>query len=420
MNSKSNTLIVGRLIEFNKIYEKTTKKEDQEYLLLKKNKNDFINDLFVLERKIKTPYKESLRRQRSILTNNKFNKLIYDEIFAHKNNRFNALKKATEKFLNKENKESLNQIRNSLTIIMLNEEINKTNEDVILAVNNIDYFYMYNLSNKVKALISYQDISCKETIKLLAKRKIPFIKYNNRLNQGDQIIIKNNEILINPSREIYNNLLKTANNDFDNEECFLYKIPSSLNNLNNLNNKKQFYEQLFKNNRDKIVKIKLNNFTKNKNYFHITNIKEKEFNLFGPFQTVYFKELEAILKAHQKYKNAQIVIPSLYDVKQYNHLLDSIEIINKKIGNEERIKVGIIMDSKKHYQKMINFRNVDFVYIDLKKIVKDILEIEEDDLEYYIEDINELYKEMKNYFLKNEVVYYLKNDFKRFDEGITL
>lgn len=376
--------MTNKVFEFSKIYQEFSKEED-EFLLFNAVKEETIKNLFELEKRLKPPYKENIRRQRNILTNNEFNEYIHYEIYTNKNNRFKAIKEACKTFLTKDNKTYLADLEDNLTVIMLNEIIDNLADDVILIMDEINCFYASNLTNKVKGIITIKKLTCQNTFKKLAKRKIVYLNDQN----------KTNETSVEEQPESF------------------YQASSSLNNLNYFNNKNGFYDNLL-NNSNQTTNIKLTNFSKDKHYFYLNNIEEEEFNLFGPFQTIYFEELQAILKAHYLYKNAQIVIPTVYDITQYNHIVESIELINNQIGNNLKIKVGIIMDCKKHYQKLINFRKVDFIYLDAASVIKSLLEIEEDELSYYHEEVNELFKEMTSYFFKNKIDYYVKRDFMKY------
>lgn len=406
MNSKNEKVIRGQLIEFNKIYNTlTNQKEDEEYLLFTNLKEKIIEDLFIIEKRLKSSYKESVRLQRSVLTNDYFNKLIYDEIYLYKNNRFKALKRAVEKYMDKDNKEYLKQVEMNITIMMFNESLMKTNTDIVLLVEKLDYFYYYHLSNKVKAIISYKEITCDKTIKLLIERQIPFLKYEDKVTDGDFITICVRE------GSIINDYLNE-----ENQQPFksLFEFSSSLNETNVFYNKEQYYEDLLRNNINETVKIRLNDFLLDEYYYYLANIEEKEFKLYGAFQLVYFEKLKAILKANKKYRNAKVVISALNDINEYNNLLECIEIINNQIGSKERLKVGMIMDSKLHYETMINFKNVDFIHIDLINIIKKTFAIEEEELIEYQDEIYELFKEMTGYFSKNRVNYYLKRNFFKY------
>ncbi len=324
-------------------------KEEDEFLLFNVVKDKVIEHLFYFEKMCKGKIKDKLKRQRKLCANFTYNDFIKDD-----------------KTKSCEIKETIEIFK----VLMFNETIKLVKEEVAVVLNEINLVSIFLLASNVKALLISEKRLTKELIAITKEKGIKIIKTNKRYIEGEivKLRVDNNDVnvLFSLSNEIGDNLLKEQG------------------------------------------VFKLFDFTKSEITSYLFDEKELEFKLFGQFQHFYFKQINYLI--NKKTTPTNILIPAVKDIKEYEHVLEYIKYLKEENKVTKKIKLGIVIDSKSQYERLLDFKKVDFIKIDTFNLAKEVLEIEEQEMLEYKEEVEELVKEICFFANKYKIPYLINNN----------
>lgn len=415
---------------------------DGEYQSINKALNKALENLFLIEHKLKKNAQEYLRSQRGILTNKEFNEEIKVNIYEKRNNRYKALEKALQKLQNKlqENyfrrsllTDFIVDIKQTITSLMYEEEVKKLTKETIIVVDELAAFYVLKATDKVVGFIALKETNFNSSI-ICQEKNIPFFVAKKLLKNDDFVIMDGyqSKLYINPQEELIKNYQELKRLDHEKllqEKLYLNvgttrlapKIVDSIKGIGLFRSElaclkeddifrkeKQVvcYEKILKTLTPKIVKIALFDFSQDKKPPFLQNSKQTCFQFYGPLHKIYREQLEAILRAHDNYQNAEILIPQISDVKEYYHVKDYLNYLQGEHQLLKPIKVGIILETKVAFDNLLSYQKVDSIYLNIDSLIKELLNCEDIDLANYL-DFSEVVVKKVSKFTKDRGIDYL-------------
>lgn len=377
--------------------------------------NSYVKDLYEIENKMRGEAKQIVAAHRYLVSD----PVVTNSVIARINDfketagyayikvvdgHINNLSRSSDSIL-KERIADFEDVKNQVLSRIYNKQFKQNfTKPTILIVNEVLPSMILNLSKNIKGIIARKGSKLSHAAILTKEKGIPLIVIKN-INEknGTFIAIDTKEKLIhvNPSLEDKKTYLtreksntshvnvrkKAYLNDFNlqlnisSPEDFL---SSSLNQVNgiglfrtehiflkapqylSLEEQVEIYEQVANKAYPKYVNIRLVDFKGDKAPLYLKHLILDEFLFFGPLNQVYSEQIEAIIRANEKYGNLRIMIPMIKHIAEYTHvkqyvnqLLDTLNMVRRTPA----LKLGIMMETLEAFENINDFKIVDFISI---------------------------------------------------------
>ncbi len=406
-----------------KQYSDNPNKEQQIFLKAQKK---CLDELFSLEEITTGDIQDIIRVHRLFIADNSVSDEVLTRIndlketagYAYQsvvNNHIKLLANNGNSYL-KERQYDLVDIREQMLNVMYDNNYKQTFLAPTILI--VDYLYpslVLNLPPKVKAIIA-RDGGHLTHAAILAKEKgIPYVVMPELDLENDQLLILNTEkesLIINPCSEKLSLYEKTSPvrslkqfANYQPSEFNLYLNLSSLINLNSklipyiagvglfrtehlvLNNNEfpfkekqiEIYQKLLATFYPKPVKIRLFDFHGDKRPYFLKENSAEYFSLNGPLKQIYHNQLQALLIANEVYGNLEIIIPMINNRQEYDRVLNYLKTYKKEnYLIRDLPKLGIMLETKKAYEELQQFQEVDFINVGTNDLGAELLGIERD------------------------------------------
>ncbi len=172
----------------------------------------------------------------------------------------------------------------------------------------------------------------------------------------------------------------------------------------------------------KKVNIRLFDIKKDKEFFMFSNYDVDEFIFNGPLREIYQEQLKALIYANEPYGNLNIIIPMINNKDQYIKVKDYLSNLKeKKLLVNKVPKVGIMLETKKSFNNIDDFKDVDFINVGTNDLYVELYEGSrktgincQKSLKNLINDV----KNIADFANKNEIPFTVCGDLASTEEGL--
>lgn len=273
-------------------------------------------------------------------------------------------------------------------------------KETILIVDSLKTSTVLNLSNNVKGIISKTGSNLSHAAILTKEKDIVYIVDENINFEDDTLIYIDTYNNIIKEKESYNNLyVEEPIYEELKEDVRLYLNVSDLRmlkeNLSDLyegvglvrsellfsscngyplfETQVEYYKEILSFFYPKRVNIRLFDIKEDKEFFMFSNYNINEFLFNGPLSKIYKEQLKALLVANEPYGNLNILIPMINNVEEYYGLKQYSEKLRKKLLLINKApKVGIMLETKKSFENIANFADVEFINIGTNDLCEEL------------------------------------------------
>lgn len=377
--------------------------------------NNYVSDLYEIENKMQGEGKQIVAAHRYLVSDHVVGNEVFSRIKLNSETAGYAYIKVIDKHiaelkkshneLFKERIADFEDVKYQVLSRIYNKKFKQNfNGPTILIVNEVLPSMILNLSKNVKGIIARKGSTLSHAAILVKEKGIPLIVIKNiniknntfiaidtqtklidinpdadtkkayqtrgrintyKLNDRKKTYLKNFNLQLNISgpEDFLQSSLKHVDGIglFRTEHLFL-KSPHYLT----MEEQTLIYEKVALKSFPKYVNIRLVDFKGDKSPSYLKNLDLNEFLFFGPLNEIYKEQIEAIIRANEKYGNLRIMIPMIRQIEEYHHVRDYMNLVLDNLNRVRltpALKLGVMLETFEAFENLNDYKTVDFISI---------------------------------------------------------